>query len=296
MLLVTACSQTNSSEPETVTSSVPTIAQPQTTASTEAVLPSTAKAPTKTAPTALPRTQSANQAPSSVQKSSPQSAPATRLAAVNSSASLNPTYRAEPRMAGFSSDGNYYIYLESSRDTGAGIPRSSLQVVDIASNNCVAKGCIETRYQESDAPLEIKAAEDTLLQQTWKIRQDLKLTPPATGTELPILSRSRTADGTETVNVRLNNRDQLRLQLRQRRKVAEGASQLEQAAMQLEVSYNGQRRSLDSLSNFRNFVLDYSIRTVKVSPDGEQVAVLITATKPTFEGTLGTTLVLGFDL
>ncbi len=66
--------------------------------------------------------------------------------------------------------------------------------------------------------------------------------------------------------------------------------------MVLEVDVHGQRRSLDSLNDFRPWVLDYSIREVHLSPDGQHMAILITATRPTFEGTPGTTLVQGLKL
>ncbi|XGV95496.1 MAG: DUF2259 domain-containing protein [Leptolyngbya sp. BL-A-14] len=197
-----------------------------------------------------------------------------------------PTFRATPRMTGFSPDGSYFIYLESSQDTGAGIPKSALQLVKLDSNRCVADACVETHYSEKEAGMKMSEAESELLKQTWKVRQDLNLTPPVAGIDIPIASRSRAADGSETVTIRLNNRD---LQLRLQQK-----STPDKASMQLGVTYDGQQRSLDSLNNFRDNVLDYSIRQVKLSPDGKRVAILITATKPTFEGTLGTTLVQGF--
>jgi predicted secreted protein len=202
-------------------------------------------------------------------------------------------------MAGFSADGDYFIYLESSRDTGAGIPKSTMQVVALDSNTCVKNGCLKTRYGEPDSDLSLEAAEDSLLKQTWNIRQDLQLTPPAAGDSLPVLSRSRTADGTETMTVRLANHQPLQLRLQQKRIPATQTGQeftKDRAAMQIEVNYDGQRRSLGSLDQFRDWVLDYSIRDVKLSPDGKHVVVLVTAMQPTFEGTLGTTVVQGFEL
>ena len=96
--------------------------------------------------------------------------------------------------------------------------------------------------------------------------------------------------------MRLQDQDSpLRLRLQQKQVLATQGKGQDRAAMQLEVTYNGQRRSLDSLGNFRPWVLGYSIREVYLSPDGERVAVLITAVKPTFEGTLATTLVQGFE-
>jgi predicted secreted protein len=199
-------------------------------------------------------------------------------------------------MAGFSSDGNYYIYLESSRDTGAGIPRSTLQVVNLSSSSCVENGCLETRYGEADANLSLPEVEQDLLRRTWRLRQELNLTPPTNGAALPVLSRSRTPDGSETVTMRLPNTDQpLQLRLRQKQ-ITDGTMGKDRAAMQLEVVHQGQRRSIDSLDNYRDRVLKYSIREVRLAPDGTSIAILITATKPTFEGTLATTLVQGVEL
>ncbi|WP_432811330.1 DUF2259 domain-containing protein [Pantanalinema sp. GBBB05] len=213
--------------------------------------------------------------------------------------SLNPTFRTSERMAGFSTDGDYFIYLESSRDTGAGIPKSTMQLVALDSNACIQGGCLKTRYSESDSALSLKVAEDSLLEQTWSIRQNLQLTPPAGGDSLPVLSRSRTADGTETMTVRLANQQPLQLRLQQKRIPAQQIGQeftKDRAAMQIAVSYDGQRRSLGSLNEFRDWVLDYSIREVKLSPDGKHVVVLVTAMEPAFEGTLATTIVQGFEL
>jgi predicted secreted protein len=211
--------------------------------------------------------------------------------------SLQPTFRARQRIAGFSADGRHFIYLESSRDTGAGIPKSSLQVVNVATNACVENGCLSTRYQESDAGLQMSDAEENLLQKTWSMRQVLKLTPPVSGTALPVIERSRTKDGIETVTVIGDEaKMQLRLQQQQIRSALNGGTaEQDKAAMQIQVSYDGKQRSLDSLNNFRDRVLEYSIREVRLSPDGKRVAVLLTATTQTFEGTLGTTLVQGFD-
>jgi predicted secreted protein len=277
LALLAACAQAPPPN-QTAESPGPIAAQPDALPTpTPSVMPSEAKQP---APSAV------------VKQVKPTSLPQGPIAATPTKAlplERIPTFRATPRMAGFSPDGNYFIYLESSRDTGAGVPKSMLQLMDVASNRCVENGCVETRYSEKEAEMKTADAETDLLKQTWKVRQDLNLTPPVEGTDVPILSRSRAADGSETVTVRLNNSEPVTLYLQQKRAQ-------DKAAMQLAVNYNGQKRSLDSLNNFRDNVLDYSIRQVTLSPDGKRVAVLITATKPTFEGTLGTTIVQGFGL
>ncbi|MDX2216449.1 MAG: DUF2259 domain-containing protein [Oculatellaceae cyanobacterium bins.114] len=202
---------------------------------------------------------------------------------------LATTFRTTRRMAGFSQDNQYYVYLETSRNSGTGIPKAVLQVIDVAGSTCVVGGCLETRYGEADADLSVRDAETDLLQQTWVLRQELGLTPPIAGIPLTIASRSRTADGTETVNVNLGDRQSLRFVLQQR---AESG----RASFRLEAQYAGQRRSLGSLNRFLNGILRYSIREVYSSPDEDSVVVLVTATRPTFQGVLETTLVQSFEL
>lgn len=280
LVLLSACSQAIAPRSEVLDSS-PIAAQPEPIVTPSLLpTPSSTVAPVRKATPTEPSIARIPEKP----RSSP--APVAKALPLE----RTPTFRAMPRMAGFSPDSNYFVYLESSRDTGAGVPKSALQLVNVATNRCVENGCIETRYGEKEANNDTTATEADLLKQTWKVRQELNLTPPVAGTELAILSRSRSADGSETVTVRLNDDSQpLRLQLHQ-------TLTPDKAAMQLEAVYNGQQRSLDSLNNFRSNVLDYSIRQVRLSPDGKRIAVLITATKPTFEGTLGTTLVQGFAL
>lgn len=308
-LLLSACSQKITPQSPTADSAVPTTEitttspqsvvtpVPQSEKGDSSAEPASTSDKTIIAETELPTPEKASS------KKNPSAAPPQSTPAITKSPialdSLKPTFRTSERMAGFSADGDYFIHLESSRDTGAGIPKSKMQVVALDSNACIQGGCLKTRYGESDSDLSLKVAEDSLLQQTWSIRQDLQLTPPAVGESLPVLSRSRTADGTETMTVRLANHQPLQLRLQQKRIPAQQTGQeftKDRAAMQIEVNYNGQRRSLGSLDQFRDWVLDYSIRDVKLSPDGKHIVVLVTAMEPTFEGTLATTVVQGFEL
>lgn len=285
--LLAACSQS----PQTHVSEAPSpiAAEPEASPLPTAIAPLNSKTPSLSAsvrPSQLPIASTPAQSAPIKESSSPPiaSAPAAKPLPLE----RTPTFRATPRMTGFSPDSNYFIYLESSQDTGAGVPQSALQLVKLDANRCLEAACVETHYSEKEAGMKMSEAETELLKQTWKVRQDLNLTPPVAGINLPIVSRSRKADGSETVVVQLNDRN-LQLHLQQK-------STQDKASMRLGLTYDGQQRSLDSLSNFRDNVLDYSIRQVKLSPDGKRVAVLITATKPTFEGTLGTTLVQGFAL
>lgn len=216
-----------------------------------------------------------------------------------SSIALAATFHTSQRMAGFSADSNYYIYLESFVNGGSGVPRADMQLLEINTDRCVPGGCIHTQYGEAQSNLSQRQAEDDLLQRTWRLRQQLRLTPPQTGTKLPVLSRSRTPDNTELVTVRLPNQRPLRLRLRQRyipSTMNGGTATVDRAAMQIEVQYGNQTKTIGSLSNLRDWVLKYSIRDVYLSPDGQRVVVVLTMTQPTFEGVLESTLVQGFRL
>lgn len=227
---------------------------------------------------------------------SPQPEKAESLVAQTPAAIAN--FQTQQQTAGFSADGRHYLHLESWRDKGAGIPHAAVQVRNVAANTCVAQGCIQTRFQETDTELSLKAAETNLLQQTQTLRQDLKLTNPTPGIKLPIVSRSRNDDGSEIVKVQLraNQPLQLRLKQKQAAKTVGGTAEMEQAAMQLDVSYGENQRSLGSLDQMHEWTTGFSIREVQQSPDGKSVVVLIVAAKRTFEGTLGRTLVQSFDL
>lgn len=205
---------------------------------------------------------------------------------------LNPTWRATERWAGFSPAGTHYLYLESSRDTGAGIPTSTLQLVDLAKNRCLANGCIQTHYRESDAPQSFQTGETSLLTTTTPIRQTWQLMELVPGQQLEVRSRSRSQDGGETVGLMLPSGIPVEIQLQQRRV----NQAMPQAALQLTIRHQGKTQVLGSLQALRPQVLDYSIRAVQLSPNGHHLAILVTELNPTFEGTLGTTVVQGLVL
>lgn len=209
------------------------------------------------------------------------------------------TFQTQQRSSGFSADSQHFMHLESWRDTGAGIPHAAMQVVNLATNTCVANGCVKTQFNESQASQSLAIAESSLLQQTQSLRQSLQLTSPTPGNPLPEVARSQQQDGTETVTVRMIDNQPLRLTLKQRQTVTpmpEGGGEKEQAAMQLEVNYGGKTRSLGSLDKMQDWTLKFSIREIRQSADGKTIAVLLTAAERTFEGTLGKTMIQGFVL
>lgn len=225
------------------------------------------------------------------------SAPTAAIESVDFSA---PSQRTLQKNAGFSTDGRYYLYLESWRDLGAGIPKSALQVIDVAKNACVETGCIETQYGEVDAGLSLEIAESKLLQQTQTLRKDLQLKSPTTGTNLTIEARSRTPNGTETVTVNMGaGKPAMKIRLQQTATVSPmfgGTAQKDQAFMQMQMTYGAKTKAIRSMNEPQAWTVGFSIREVVLSPNGKNVVVLLTSTQRAFEGTLGKTLIQGFEL
>lgn len=217
-----------------------------------------------------------------------------------SSGALANVFRTTQRLAGFSPDGSHYVYLESYRDTGPEVPLALMQIVNVRTNSCVENGCIKTEYGKDSSSLPIKAAENDLLKRSLYLRQTLKLTVPKVGIKLPIIARFKEENGTETVFASLNNQGsvvKLRLQQKYIPSVVHGGSDnVDRAAMQLQVTANYRKLTLGSLDNFREPVLKYSIRELRLSPNKDSVVVLIDMTKTTFDGVLQTTLVQSFPL
>ncbi len=234
---------------------------------------------------------SANQAE---QNPVPTTAPTAAIESVDFSA---PSQRTLQKKAGFSADGRYFLYLESWRDLGAGIPKSALQMVDVAKNTCVEAGCVETQYGEVDAGLSLEVAEKNLLKQTQILRKNLQLEAPTTGTSLPITQRSRTPNGTETATVNLGTgKPAMQIRLQQNATVSSmfgGTAPKDQASLQMQVNYGAKTRAI-GLS--QDGAVGFSIREVVRSPNGKNIVVLLTSTQRAFEGTLGKTLVQGFEL
>ncbi|MDX2230399.1 MAG: DUF2259 domain-containing protein [Leptolyngbyaceae cyanobacterium bins.349] len=233
---------------------------------------------------------------------SPSSQASVKVSESKESAQATPTiatFQTQPSAVGFSADGRYFMHLESWRDKGAGIPHAAIQIVDVAASSCVTNGCLRTRFTESQANQSIAAAEKDLLQKTQSLRQDLQLSAPVAGKTLPVLTRSRSANGTEVVTVQLPNNQPLQLTLQQKQVasvMAGGTAPKDQAAMQLNISYGNQARLLGSLVQMQDWTLEFSIREVQLAPDGKSVAVLLTAAERAFEGTLGRTIVQSFTL
>jgi hypothetical protein len=106
-------------------------------------------------------------------------------------------------------------------------------------------------------------------------------------------------DKTEIVESRLNNKP---LQLRLEQKYIpstfsrRGFGDVERSSMRLVINYDYRKLSLGDLDNYREAVQEYSIREVRLSPDGRNLVALIDMTQPTYEGVLLTTFVQSFPL
>lgn len=246
--------------------------------------------------------QSVSTANNSTTQGKPAKEESDTIAQISNASPIAPkiaTFQTQQRSAGFSPDGQYFLNLESWRDQGAGIPHAALQIVNLSENTCVAAGCLRTQFTETQAGQSVESAENDLLQKTQPLRQDLQLTAPVPGELLPVISRSRATDGTETVTVQMQNKQPLSLTLKQKRilsTMAGGQAEKDQAAMQLEVRYAGKTQTLGSLDQMQDWMVDFSIREVRQSSTGDTIAILITGAERAFEGTLGRTIVQGVKL
>lgn len=239
---------------------------------------------------------SLNSTPTAVR--SPSMPDVTRRA-VLTTATTSVTQQANQTLNGFSIDSRHFIYLESWRDTGAGIPQATLQIINLTENTCVKQGCLQTNYGETDANLSLQTAEDHLLQQTQALRQTLNLTQPIAGTRLPILSKSRTPDGFETMTIQLNNGQPLQIRLKQTKETAqltEKTDEKDRTAIELTAIYQGKKYLISDPHQWHDWTVNFSLREVQQSPDGKQLAVLLTAEKRAFEGTLGKTAIQSLAL
>lgn len=214
---------------------------------------------------------------------------------------LAAVFKTSRRLSGFSPDSRHYIYLESSRNSVTEVPLAQIQIVNVANNSCEPNGCLKTEYTRSSSNLSNQAAEDDLLRRTLSLRQSLGLTRLKVGLPLPIISRTTKPDRSETVQVRLSNqKEPLQIRLEQKYIPSilspRGSSDIERASMRLVINSKIGKMTIGDLNNYREAVKKYSIREVRLSPDGRKGVVLIDMTQPTYEGVLQTTFVQSFPI
>jgi len=204
------------------------------------------------------------------------------------------------RLSGFSLDSNHYIYLESAQNPVTKVPTAKIQILNVDTNSCVSNGCLETDYDRSAANLSAKDAEDNLLSQTTQIRQNLGLNQLKLGRRLPNIYRSVEPEGTEIKKFLVSTQTEpLQIRLEQNyipSVLSGGTSDVDRASMRLVINYNYRQLTLGKLNNYREAVRKYSIREVRLSPDGNSAVVLINANEATYNADLQTTLVYSFPL
>lgn len=221
---------------------------------------------------------------------------------------LATAFKASHRMSGFSIDNSHYIYLESYRNSVTEVPTAEIQIINIANNSCVRDACMKTEYDRTTYSLTNKTAEDDLLNKTLTIRHDLGLNRLKVGIQLPIIERKINKDypprsginRSETVSFRLNNPGEpLYIRLDQKHipsALSGGSSAVARASMRLVVNYNYYQLTIGNLNNYRDAVTNYAIREVRLSPNRDNIVVLIDMTQPMEEGVVQTTFVQSFPL
>lgn len=210
-------------------------------------------------------------------------------------------FKASRRMSGFSIDSSHYIYLESSRNAVTEVPLAKIQIVNVATNSCERDGCIKTEYDRSSSNLSNQAAENSLLEKTLSLRQSVGLTRLKVGIQLPIITRKNQADRSETIQVRLpKQKEPMQIRLEQKYIPSilspRGFSDIERASMRLIINNQSRKLTVGSLDNYREAVQKYSIREVRLSPNGKNVVVLLNMIQPTYEGLLQSTFVQSFPI
>jgi predicted secreted protein len=210
-------------------------------------------------------------------------------------------FKSSRRLAGFSTDSSHYIYLESSRNAVTEVPLAKIQIVNVATNSCERDGCIKTEYDRSSGNLSNQAAENSLLEKTLSLRQSLGLNRLKVGTQLPIVARKNKPDRSETIQVRLpKQKEPMQIRLEQKYIPSilspRGTSDIERASMRLIINNQSRQLTLGSLDNYREAVQKYSIREVRLSPNGKNIVVLLDMMQPTYEGLLQSTFVQSFPI
>ncbi|HBE16509.1 MAG TPA: hypothetical protein DEG17_03240 [Cyanobacteria bacterium UBA11149] len=216
--------------------------------------------------------------------------------------------KASHRMSGFSEDNRHYIYLESSRNPVTEIPTAQIQIIDIENNACVRDGCLETEYDRKAYSTTNRAAEDDLLNKTSTLRHDLRLNRLKVGIQLPIIERKINRDypprsgitRSETVSFRVKEPTKpLFIRLDQKyipSALSGGFSGAARTSMRLVINYNYYQLTLGDLNYYRDAVTNYAIREVRLSPNRDNIVVLIDMSHQMEEGILDTTFVQSFPL
>ncbi|MEN8217787.1 MAG: hypothetical protein ABFS56_15745 [Pseudomonadota bacterium] len=165
-------------------------------------------------------------------------------------------------MLGFSPDSKYFVMVQLGTIDGSGAAIAEIMIVDVATNRCVRGGC-QTVSGDGNAPRTEKDVLNEVLKKTWRLRQRLKLTPPH-----GYFAQGHIFDSTGVYDYIHKN---IRVHLRQ--KVNEEQTK---ASMQLEINMGDSKKTLDSLDNYRDFVLGYRLEdSLFISPNEKCFAFLV---------------------
>jgi len=178
-------------------------------------------------------------------------------------------------MLGFSSDSKYFVMTVLDNGDAAGVVSAKIMIVNVATNKCVRGGCQKAskRVREEDAFTKQDVFEkdvlDEVLKKTWLLRKKLQLTPP----------RGYFAKGHfEGDGAAVYNYVHKKIRVLMLQKVNEDQMK---ASMQLEVSMDNFKKTLDSLNNYRSSALEYKLDdSLFISPNERCFAFLVRVNYP----------------
>ena len=170
-------------------------------------------------------------------------------------------------MLGFSPDSKHFVMAVLGTDNGIGAARAKIMIVNVATNRCVHNGCYKARGTVGN----LRTEEDVLnevLRKTWRLRSELQLTPPQ-----GFWAKGHFDFRENDASTAVYNHVHQKIYVRLLQKVKEDEVK---ASMQLEVSRNNIKKTLDSLENYRDSTLEYKLdESLFISPDGKGFAFLI---------------------
>ncbi|MFW6296541.1 MAG: DUF2259 domain-containing protein [Halothece sp.] len=214
------------------------------------------------------------------------------------SEALAEIFKTSHKLSGFSTDSEHYIYVETAQDPVSDEPQGYLQIVDVANNSCVSNGCIDTDYLNASSSSSSEAANE-LLEETAYLRYQLKLNNPSPGRRLAAIAHKSDARGVDIYDFRLPNGEILTLRMLQRSipsVVNGGDAPRDQAALGLDVTHNWRTRTLSSLNNYREGIIRYKLREVRLAPNGKNAVIIFNVIRPASMGAMQGTLVQSFAL
>lgn len=202
--------------------------------------------------------------------------------------------------SGFSGNSRHYLHLESYREPGTSLPQAQVQIINIAENGCVSNGCLESQNTLEELNQTQKSTAEALYQKVWVLRGSLGLNNLRAGTRLTITSRKVNPDNSETITFTIPGQKQpTQVILRQEyipSTLRGGNSDVDRASMELEINSNYSRLTLGDLLNYRDTVIRYSIREVRLSPNYQNLVLLIDMNQQSVSGVVRKTLVQGFPV